>query len=185
VQECRRAWAHAGDDLSYDAMVALAEHAQPFLAFVDPDHTSFLNPDDMPRAIQDFCATTGQSIPEDRGTLLRVAFESLALKYRATLGQLENILGYQLDAIHVVGGGSQNHLLCQFTADACARPVYAGPVEATALGNILAQAIASGACASWAQAREIVHATFPLKSYQPRNMNGWEDAFARFKSILQ
>ena len=183
VQECRRAWARAGDELSYDALVALAEQAQPFQAFVDPDHASLMNPADMPRAIQNFCATTGQTIPQDRGALVRVAFEGLALKYRATLEQLERILGYRLDAIHVVGGGSQNQLLCQFTADACARPVYAGPVEATALGNIMAQAIASGDCASWAQAREIVRATFPLKMYEPRQTDRWDAAYARFKTI--
>jgi rhamnulokinase len=185
VQECRRAWARAGDELSYDTIVALANQAPPFQAFVDPDHPSFSSPDDMPRAIQNFCAITGQAIPQDRGSILRVAFASLALKYRVTLEQLERILGYPLDAIHVVGGGSQNQLLCQFTADACARPVYAGPVEATALGNILAQMIANGDCASWVQAREIVRATFPVQLFQPLHAEQWDDAFARFKQILE
>ena len=185
VQECRRAWARAGDELSYDTIVTLANKAQPFQAFIDPDHPSFSSPDDMPRAIQNFCAATGQAIPQDRGSILRVAFASLALKYRTTLEQLERILGHPLDAIHVVGGGSQNQLLCQFTADACARPVYAGPVEATALGNILAQMIANGDCASWVQAREIVRATFPVKLFQPLHAAQWDDAFARFKQILE
>ncbi len=184
VQECRRAWTREGAELSYDALVALAESASPFQAFVDSDHAAFTSPDDMPRAIQNFCATTHQPVPQDRAALLRVAFESLALKYRETLEHLERVLGYRLEAIHVVGGGSQNPLLCQFTADACARPVYAGPVEATAIGNVLAQIIAGGDCASWREAREIVHATFPLRTYEPRNSSAWDDAFARFKRIL-
>lgn len=184
VQECRRAWARAGEELSYETLVALAERAQPFQAFVDSDHVSFMYPEDMPQAIRDFCAATQQSIPRDRGTLLRVAFESLALKYRMTLERLESILGYRLGAIHVVGGGSQNPLLCQFTADACARPVYAGPVEATALGNMLAQAIATEDCASWGEAREIVRATCPLATYEPRETGAWDEAYARFKHIV-
>jgi rhamnulokinase len=186
VQECRRAWARAGDELSYDAISTLAASAQPFQAFVDPDHSSFLSPDDMPQAIQDFCAATGQAVPSDRGTLVRLALESLALKYRVTLEKLEKIVGHPLEAIHVVGGGSRNQLLCQFAADACARPVYAGPVEATALGNLLAQALASGYCASWTEAREIVRAAFPLTTYEPRDAQraAWDEAYARFKRVL-
>lgn len=185
VQECRHAWAHDGNALDYDTMVALAERAVPFRAFVDPDHASFLGPDDMPQAIADFCANTGQAVPSDRGALLRTVFESLALKYRLTLEELETILGYRVEAIHIVGGGSQNALLCQFTADACARPVYAGPVEATALGNILAQALATGACASWAEAHDLVCAAFPPKIYGPRDTDAWDEAYDRFKPLLQ
>jgi rhamnulokinase len=184
VQECRRAWARSGDELDYDAISALAASARPFQAFVDPDHSSFLSPDDMPQAIQEFCVATGQAGPSDRGTLVRAALESLALKYRVTLEKLEKIVGRHLDAIHIVGGGSRNQLLCQFTADACARPVYAGPVEATALGNLLAQALASGYCVSWAEAREIVRKAFPLATYEPRDTAAWDEAYARFKRVL-
>jgi rhamnulokinase len=184
VQECRRAWARTGDELSYDVLIALAERARPFQAFIDPDHHSFLNPDDMPKAIQNFCAATGQPAPSHRGAFVRVALEGLACKYRLTLEQLEKITGRHLAVIHIVGGGSQNQLLCQFTADACARPVYAGPVEATALGNMLAQALAVGYCASWAEAREIVRAAFPLKAYEPRDTAAWDDAYVRFQKVL-
>ncbi len=184
VQECRRAWARAGDELSYDAITALAMEARPFQAWVDPDHSSFLNPQDMPKAIQDFCAATGQPVPSGRGALVRVALESLALKCRFTLERLEKIVGHRLDVIHIVGGGSQNRLLCQFTADACARPVYAGPVEATALGNVLAQAMAQGLCASWAEARDIVRAAFPLTRYEPRDTAAWNEAYERILKIL-
>jgi rhamnulokinase len=185
VQECRRAWARAGDELSYADITSLAEQSKPFQAFVNPDHGSFLNPDDMPRAIQAFCQSTGQAVPTDRGSLVRVALESLACKYRLTLDQLEKIMGHRLEVIHIVGGGSQNQLLCQFAADACARPVYAGPVEATALGNVLAQAIAGGACASWAEARQIVRASFPLKTYEPRDTAAWDQAYRQFEQVIE
>jgi rhamnulokinase len=184
VQECRRAWARAGDELSYDAITTLVEQAAPFCAFVDPDHNSFLNPPDMPQAICAYCDKTGQPAPCDRGSLVRIALESLACKYRVTLESLEKILGYRLEVIHIVGGGSQNQLLCQFTADACGRPVYAGPVEATALGNVLAQVIALGECASWAEARELGRAAFPLKLYEPRHTAAWDEAYARFQQVL-
>jgi rhamnulokinase len=184
VQQCRQAWARAGSEQSYDAITALAEAAQPFQSFVDPDHGSFLNPSDMPQAIQAFCAATGQPVPTERGALARTALESLACKYRVTLEQLERIAGHRLEAIHIVGGGSQNRLLCQFTADVCGRPVYAGPVEATALGNVLAQAVATGHCGSWDEAREIVRAAFPLIEYAPRDTAAWEQAFIHFQQIL-
>jgi len=185
VQECRRAWARAGDELGYDAITALAQRAKPFQVYIDPDHPSFLSPEDMPKAIKDFCAATGQPVPSDRGTLVRAVLEGLACKYRVTLEQLERITGRHLGVIHIVGGGSQNQLLCQFTADVCARPVYAGPVEATALGNVLAQAIAVGYCASWDEAREIVRAAFPLKIYEPQDTTMWDEAFARFQNIIR
>jgi rhamnulokinase len=189
VQECRRAWARAGDELSYDVITAMAEQASPFRAFVDPDHSSFLNPEDMPQAICSYCDKTGQPVLCDRGVLVRIALESLACKYRLTLERLEKILapsGKRLEAIHIVGGGSQNQLLCQFTADVCGRPVYAGPVEATALGNVLAQAMAMGYCASWGEAREIVREAFPPKVYEPRDAQraAWDEAYTRFKQVL-
>lgn len=185
IQECRRAWARGGADLSYDAIVDLAQHAQSFQAFVDPDHVSFMNPSDMPDAMANFFKATGQVVPQDQGTFARIALESLALKYRMTLERLESILGYRLEAIHVVGGGSQNQLLCQFAADACARPVYAGPAEATAIGNVLAQALAIGELASWDEARQIVRETFPLKTFEPRGTGAWDDAYARFRRVLE
>jgi rhamnulokinase len=138
----------------------------------------------MPRAIQDYCAATGQAVPQDRGAIVRVALESLALKYRATLDKLEAILGDRVDAIHVVGGGSQNTMLCQFTADACGRPVHAGPVEATAIGNLMAQAIGNGDCASWADARDIVRASFSPILYEPGETGPWETAYARATAVF-
>ena len=139
----------------------------------------------MPKAIQAFCQSTEQTMPAGCGSLVRVALESLACKYRLTLELLEKVTGHRLEVIHIVGGGSQNQLLCQFAADACARPVYAGPVEATALGNVLAQAIADGTCASWAEARQVVRAAFPLKTYEPRDTAAWDQAYRRFEQVLK
>ena len=135
VQECRRTWARAGRELSYEELIARAEVAPPFAALVDPDDASFLAPGDMPARLAAFCSRTGQAPPGDEGAFVRCALESLALKYRWTIERLETILGTTIRTIHVVGGGTKNALLCQFTADACGRPVHAGPVEATAIGQ--------------------------------------------------
>ncbi len=185
VQECRRAWARAGQELGYDALVAMAAGARPFQAIIEPDHPSFNTPDDMPAAIQAYCAGSGQAVPQGRADVLRVALESPAWKYRRTLRDLERVVGERLEVIHVVGGGSQNALLCQMAADACGRPVLAGPVEATAAGNLLAQAIAAGALSSWEQAREVVRATFPLRTYEPTGAAAWDEASPRLESILE
>jgi rhamnulokinase len=185
VQECRRTWARAGEELGYDALAAMATSARPFQAVIDPNDQCFNTPEDMPRAIQEYCARTGQAPPTAKGDLLRVILESLAWEYRRNLHDLERLLGHKLEALHIVGGGSQNQLLCQLAADATGLPVLAGPVEATAIGNLLAQLIAAGACASWEEAREIVRATFPLTTYQPSNTAAWDEASPRVKTTLE
>ncbi|MGZ4356738.1 MAG: FGGY-family carbohydrate kinase, partial [Gaiellaceae bacterium] len=185
VQECRRAWALAGEKLSYEQLTGLAERAAPFHALVDPEDPIFLNPADMPSAIGVFCTETGQPPPLDRGAVVRAALEGLACSYRRAIEQLERLRQRRVDAIHVVGGGARNRLLCQLTADACARPVLAGPVEATALGNVLAQAIATGSCASWAEARALVGRCFSPTVYESRGTEAWDDAYARFLSLAR
>ena len=180
VQECRRTWARAGRDLSYEELIARAEAATPFAALVDPDDATFLAPGDMPARLAAFCTRTGQSPPADEGAFVRCALESLALKYRWTIEHLETILGTTIRTIHVVGGGTRNALLCQFTADACGRPVHAGPVEATAVGNVLLQAMARGRIASLADARSIVARSFPVTVYEPRATGVWDEAAGRF-----
>ncbi|MBV8076428.1 MAG: rhamnulokinase, partial [Planctomycetaceae bacterium] len=176
VQECRRTWARAGRDLSYEELIPRAEAAMPFAALVDPDDATFLTPGDMPARLAAFCIRTGQAPPADEGAFVRCALESLALKYRATIEQLETILGTTIRTIHVVGGGTRNALLCQFTADACGRLVHAGPVEATAVGNVLLQAMARGRIASLADARAIVARSFPVTVYEPRAAGVWDEA---------
>lgn len=183
VQECRRTWAQAGDELSYDQMTQLAENAKPFTALIDPDDDAFLPPGDMPSRIVDYCKRTGQTPPSDTGEILRCALESLALKYRWVLEKLESVRGRSIDAIHIVGGGAQNQTLCQFTADVTGTPVLAGPIEATALGNIAVQAITCGLIGSLSEAREVIRKSFDVITYEPQESVGWDETYTRFLKI--
>ncbi|MBL8792777.1 MAG: rhamnulokinase [Planctomycetia bacterium] len=184
VQECRRSWERAGKAWSYDELARLAAAAPPFASLVNPDDTAFLLPADMPQALADFCRRTGQSAPQEPGAVVRCALESLALRYRWVLERLEELTGSQLEVIHIVGGGSQNELLCQFTADACNRPVVAGPVEATAIGNLLVQAVGLKLLGSLADARAVVAQSFDVKSYAPRNASAWDEPYQRFLKCI-
>jgi rhamnulokinase len=184
VQECRRAWEREGKSYGYDELARLAEAAPAFVSLVDPDHDSFILPPSMPAAVAEFCRRKGQPTPVEPGAVLRCALESLALRYRWVLERLEELLGRRLDVIHIVGGGSQNELLCQFTADACNRQVLAGPIEATAIGNVLVQAIGLGLLGSLAEAREVVRRSFELRGYNPRNPETWEEPYRRFLGYL-
>ncbi|MFC1996897.1 rhamnulokinase family protein [Chloroflexota bacterium] len=184
VQECRRIWAAQGKQYTWDEITPLAEGASPFGPLVDPDHPDFLNPTDMPLAIQEYCKRTNQVIPENHAEILRCIFESLAFKYRWVLACLEEMLGYELEVIHIIGGGSQNGLLCQLTADATGKTVVAGPVEATAIGNALVQAISLGYLDSLAEGRELVKRSFPLQNYRARTTDDWDTAYERFINIL-
>jgi rhamnulokinase len=184
VQECRRTWARKGREWSYEELVAAAGSALAFAALVDPDDPSFLAPGDMPARLAAYCKKTGQAPPADEGGFVRCAMESLALKYRWAVGRLEQTLGTTINAIHVVGGGSRNAPLCQFTADACGRPVYAGPVEATAAGNVLLQMMARGRIATLADARDVVARSFPVTVYEPRDPAAWDVAAGRFAGLV-
>ena len=184
VQECRRTWARGGKEWSYEEIVAAARAAKPFASLVDPDDASFLHPGDMPARIRACCARTGEPVPGDEGAVVRCAFESLALKYRWTVERLEGILGTSIRTIHIVGGGCRNALLCQFTADACGRPVHAGPIEATAAGNVLLQRIARGKIASLADARAVIARSFPVTVYEPENPAARTDASGRFAGLV-
>jgi rhamnulokinase len=185
VQECRRTWARAGRDYEYYELVPKAEAARPFAALVDPDDASFLHPCDMPARIAAFCRKTGQAPPADEGGFVRCCLESLALKYRWCVERLEEIVGTQIKTIHIVGGGSKNVLLNQFTADATGRVVHAGPVEATAMGNLLVQAMGRGRIASLADLRSVVARSFPVTVYEPRDTAAWDDAAGRFAELVQ
>jgi rhamnulokinase len=184
VQECRRTWERAGQLYAYDELMRLAEAAPPFGSVVDPDDASFILPASMPAAVADFCRKTGQAPPAEPGAVIRCALESLALRYRWVLERLEELLGRRLDVIHIVGGGCQSALLCQFTADACNRTVLAGPVEATALGNVLVQAMGLGLFGSLAEAREVVRRSFEVRAYGPHNPDGWQAPYERFLRFL-
>lgn len=168
VQECRRIWKAAGREPSWEELSSRAAAAPAGRSKIDPDHDDFLAPADMPEAIRAYCRRTGQAIPEDEGAVIRCALESLADKCRTTLAGLEELCGARFQAIHVVGGGAQNELLCQLTADACGRRVLAGPTEATALGNVLVQMLADGAMGTLAEGRALVAASFGSAIYEPQ-----------------
>ena len=185
VQECRRNWALAGEELSYSEITGLAARAPAFGPLIEPDSHEFLRPGDMPSRIREFCTRTGQGEPETKGEIVRCALESLALKYRWVLEKLELMLGRRLQIIHVLGGGSRNQLLCQLTADATQRPVVGGPSEATAIGNILMQALARGQIGSLGQGRQVVRRSFDLVAYEPQSHTVWDDAYARFLRITE
>ncbi|HVM71106.1 MAG TPA: rhamnulokinase family protein [Anaerolineales bacterium] len=180
VQECKREWG-----LSYDELTRQASEAKAFLAVIDPDAPDFLRPGDMPEKVRKFCAKTHQAIPQTQGEIVRVALESLALKYRFALERLDELAGRHLEPLHIFGGGTKNRLLNQFSADATGRMVVAGPVEATASGNILMQAIAMGELASIAEARRLVRHSFAIEEYHPGNESGWEGAFQKLKALMQ
>lgn len=178
VQECKREWG-----LSYDEITQLAAEATPFLAVLDPDAAMFLHPGNMPAKIQQFCAESGQTVPQTRGEIVRVALESLALKYRLVLQRLETLTGKPLSPLHIIGGGTKNRLLNQFTADCLNRPVITGPVEATAIGNLLMQAITLGHLSDLNQARALVRASFQVETYQPGNRAGWDEAYQNLLAL--
>lgn len=184
LQECRRVWRAAGHDQTWEEICRQMEAAEPLASLVNPDDTSFQTPGDMPAAIQEFCRRTGQAVPQSVGAIARTAIESVALKCRWVLNGLEKLTGGQLETIHIVGGGTQNRILCQATADACSRPVVAGPVEATALGNVMMQAMASGAVGSVAEIRDCIRRSFGLERYDPRDAEQWSDAYARFGRVM-
>lgn len=184
VQECRRSFERAGQTFSYEELVKQAEAAPAFVSIVDPDDGGFILPADMPRAFADFCRKTGQPEPKEPGAVVRCALESLALRYRWVLERLEELTGQRRDVIHIVGGGGQNQLLCQLAADACNRTVVAGPVEATAIGNVLVQAIGLGVLGSLAEAREVVQRSFDVKTYAPQQPQRWDEPYQRFLKLL-
>ncbi len=183
VQESRRTWEREGVTLNYDQITQMAESAPAHISVLDPDDSSFLAPGDMPARIRAFCEKTGQSIPEEKGAIVRCALESLALKYRWVIERLEEVMGRRINVVHIVGGGSQNRLLSQWAADAMNRPVVTGPVEATAAGNILVQAMARGDVGSIAEAREVVRKSFEVVTYDPHPSDQWEDAYQRFLRV--
>ena len=184
LQECQRQWQREGQQYSWPELVTLAEAAPPLRSLLDPDAPDFLSPSDMPAAIRAYCHRTNQQEPNSVGTMVRCCLESLALKYRWALTALEELTDRTLDTIRIVGGGSQNTLLCQLTANACGRQVVAGPVEATALGNILVQAVALGLLPDIAAGRGAVAASFEQVIYQPRVSADWDAAIVGFDALV-
>jgi rhamnulokinase len=184
IQECRRQWQREGAMYSWDDLLAAADRAEAFRCIVDPDIPEFLSPPDMLAAIRDACVRSGQPPPETVGAVVRCCLESLAVRCRVTLDDLEELVAHRLDTIRVVGGGSQNRLLCQLTADACRRPLVAGPAEAAALGNLMVQAVATGDLADVAEGRTAIASSVKLETYEPRSEGGrWQEAVVRMRSL--
>ncbi len=181
LQECRRSWERAGISYTFPELVKLADEAKPFAVFIDPDDPLFLHPGDMPARIAEYCVRTGQTAPEDAGAIVRCILESLALKYRSVLELTEQLSGKTFGGLHMVGGGIQNTLLCKWTANAIGKPVWAGPVEGSAIGNMIVQWIASGKLADIWEARKVIRESFPVDVYEPEQREAWENAYGLFK----
>jgi len=182
-QECRRKWRQAGQDYGWDELATLAQEAEPLRSLADPDSHDFLSPIDMPAAIRSYCRKTGQLEPETPGQIIRCCLDSLALKYRHVLGLLKSLTGREVRTIRIVGGGSQNRLLSQLTADACGCRVVTGPAEATALGNVMVQAIATGHLADLRAGRQAIAESVKQESFEPRG-GKWEEASSRFEELF-
>lgn len=185
VQQSRAAFERDGRTYDYARLTQIAAEAPAFRALVDPNHDSFLNPDDMAQAIRTYCRRTDQPALETDGQVIRTALESLALKYRQVLEGIESLTGERVEVIHVVGGGSRNELLNQFTANACNRPVVAGPTEATALGNVLIQARAAGDVGTLSDLRSVVRASSELTEFLPQDTDAWQTAYEQFTRLTR
>src|SRR6266536_6422757 len=185
LQCCRSSWTSRGQVYDYRELMELASREPEFGQLVDPDDESFLHPADMPRAIDDFCKRTQQSSPKTPGAYARTVLESLAFKYRQVVGDLERLIQRPIQQIRIIGGGSKNRLLNQFTAEATGRRVLAGPAEATALGNIAMQILATGAASSLSEVRAMVDRSFPTEIFEPRETDKWERHLTRFQHYTE
>ena len=183
LQECRRIWSKE-INYSWNEMVELSILAQPFKCLIDPDDPIFLNPGSMPEAIRTFCLKSGQATPESHGEYIRCIFESLALKYRVTLDSILSVSNQKIGKIHLIGGGANNELLCQYSANAIGLPVIAGPTEATAIGNILLQAKALKVVDSLQEIRLMVENSFETKVFLPEDAEHWESQLGRFRLLI-
>ncbi|HUJ08663.1 MAG TPA: rhamnulokinase family protein [Verrucomicrobiae bacterium] len=182
-QECRRAWRKEGREFSYEHLGVLAAQAEPLKALINPNAEPFAKPDNMPQKIAAFCRATGQVAPANEGEFIRCILESLALLYRQTLDRMEDVTGKPIATLHIVGGGSQNKLLNQLSANATGRIVVAGPVEATATGNVLIQAIALGHLKDLEELRSVVRSSFEVTTFKPQDADVWTQAYARFQKL--
>jgi rhamnulokinase len=183
LQECRRKWERAGISYTFKELVQMAELAPSFTAFIDPDDPLFLHPGDMPSRIQQYCKESRQPVPGEPGTIIRCILESLALKYRYVLNLTERVSGHRFNGLHIVGGGIHNTLLCQWSANAMGIPIWAGPAEASAIGNLAVQWLAQGEFSDIWEARHVIHESFPISTYEPEQREKWENAYGRFLTI--
>lgn len=179
LERCRAEWG----ETSYMELINDAQAAEPFRSIINPDAPAFANPSNMEEAIRQYCKATAQPVPETRAQVVRCIFESLALRYREVLDNLRKLTSRSLSSLHVIGGGSRNNLLNQFTANSTGAVVYAGPSEATAIGNVMIQAMATGAAPSIAGMRKIVNESISLTTFEPKDKSGWDEAYIKFKNL--
>lgn len=184
IQECKRQWDLDGEKFDYAKMAEMATEAESFTAFIDPDDATFASPGEMPDKIRAFCEKTGQAVPQSHGQVLRVTTESLALKYRVVYDRIRKLTGRDFKRLHAGGGGIQNELLSQATADALGIEVVAGPVEATSCGNVITQMIGTGHLPDFKSGRDLIRRSFEFRIFAPSNPEAWEAAFLRFKAVL-
>ena len=184
IQESRRQWIREGQEYGFGDLEIMAKEAPSLKSFIDPDAPEFTPAGDVPSRIREFCRRTGQPVPESIGEVVRCINESLAMKYRHAMEEIKDCTGKDYQTVYMVGGGTQSALLCQFTANACGCRVSAGPIEATVLGNVALQLMASGDIKSLAEAREIIRRSQDIKIYEPQDTAAWDEAYERFKKIL-
>jgi len=184
IQECKRHWDRKGDVHSFAELAIRSAEAQPFLAYIDPDDATFASPGDMPERIRQYCEKTGQAVPETIGQILRVATDSLALKYRVVYERIVRLTGRNYVRLHAGGGGIQNEALCQATANALGIEVQAGPIEATSCGNIITQMLATGEIKSFSEGRELIRQSFEFKIYTPQETGSWDRAYVDFCKVI-
>ena len=184
IQESRRQWLREGETVGYADLEKEALASKPFACFIDCDAPEFETPGNLPERVRAFCSATGQYVPATRGEVMRCIYESLAMKYRYNLRALSGVTGVTFPALHMVGGGIKDTLLCRMSADATGVPVIAGPAEATVMGNIAVQLISLGEIKDWKTARKIIKETSDAKVYEPRDTAAWDEHDARFRAIL-
>lgn len=185
VQQCRRQWKDEGKDYSYSELTDMAKEAPLLRSFVDTDYDEFLRPAKMVEKVRQYCQVTQQPIPQTIGEVIRAVLEGLALRYRFVIERLEELSEKKMSTIHIVGGGTQNQLLSQFTADALGRPVITGPVEATAIGNLMVQAIAKGDINNWQEGVQVIRDSFEILTFKPGDQAPWNQAYEKFKKHLE
>ncbi len=184
IQESKRQWAREGKNFTFDDLEQAAWSAEPFRSFIDPDCEDFAAPGNMPKRIREFCKRTGQPVPETEGEIIRCIAQSLAFKFRMVADAIEDITKEPLSAVHMVGGGIKDTMVCRFTASATGKTVLAGPVEATSTGNAVVQLMALGKIGSLTEGRQIVKNSFPIKTYEPEDADNWNKAYEAFKKIV-
>ncbi|MBQ9436623.1 MAG: rhamnulokinase [Bacteroidales bacterium] len=185
LEQCRKEWSKSGRDYSYPEIVKMAGEAEAFRSLINPDDATFANPASMTQAIADYCRRTGQPTPETDAQYIRCIFESLALRYHQVLDMLKSVAPFAIEKLHVIGGGSQNKLLNQWTANAIGMPVVAGPSEATAIGNCMMQAKAAGVVASRQEMRRIIAQSVSLETFEPKDTELWDNAYERFQKMVR